>query len=139
MTEERIELSQRERDKLKVLHELERRQIRQLEAAQRLSFSTRQLRRLIARIQKERDRGVIHRLRGAPSNREDLCGRRGESIELLQSGYADFGPTLASEHLAQEGYKVSRETVRKWMVREELWRSRRRRIKAVHVKRRISI
>ena len=27
----------------------------------------------------------------------------------------DFGPTLAAEHLAQEGFPVSRETLRKWM------------------------
>lgn len=133
MQEERIELSQRERDKLKILHELERRQIRQREAAQRLSLSTRQIRRLFTRLKRDGDRSVVHRLRGAPSNRKISAENERKAIELLKSRYADFGPTLASEHLAREGYKVSRETVRKWMVREALWKSKRRRVKAIHV------
>lgn len=133
MREERIELSQRERDKLKILHELERRQIRQQEAAKRLSLSIRHVRRLFARLQIEGDRTVVHRLRGVPSNRKISAEKEREAIALLKSRYADFGPTLASEHLVQEGHKVSRETVRKWMVREQLWKSKRQRIKAVHV------
>jgi hypothetical protein len=31
----------------------------------------------------------------------------------VRQRYADFGPTLAAEHLAQEGLPVSRETLRK--------------------------
>lgn len=133
MEEERIELSQRERDKLKVLHELERSQIRQYEAAERLSLSTRQVRRLAARLKKRGDKGIVHRLRGALSNRRIPTKEVQKAIRLLKSRYAGFGPTLASEHLAQQGCKVSRETVRKWMIAEELWRSKPRRIKAVHV------
>jgi len=133
MQEERIELSQRERDKLKILHELKRRQIRQSEAAERLCLSTRHVRRLYARLKKEGDRAVVHRLRGIASNRKISAGKEQKGIALLKSRYGDFGPTLASEHLVQEGYKVSRETVRKWMVREKLWKSKRRRFKSVHV------
>jgi len=47
--------------------------------------------------------------------------------------YADFGPTLAAEHLAKEGFLVSRETLRKWMTKAALWRPRSQRVKAVHV------
>jgi len=133
MTEERIELSQRERDKLKILHEVERQQIRQYEAAKRLSLSARQVRRLLVRIRDEGDGAVIHSLRGTPSNRKIATEKEQKSIALIKSRYADFGPTLASEHLARDGYKISRETVRKWMIREELWKSKRRRVKAVHV------
>jgi transposase InsO family protein len=133
MTEERIELSQRERDKLKILHELERHQIRQYEAAKRLGLSTRQIRRLQARLKNEGDRAVVHRLRGVPSNRKISPEKEREALELLKSRYADFGPTLASEHLGREGYKVSRETVRKWMVREALWKPKPLRVKAIHV------
>jgi hypothetical protein len=35
----------------------------------------------------------------------------------VRQRYADFGPTLAAEHLAKEGWSVSRETLRKWMTR----------------------
>jgi len=41
MEPERIELSQRERDRLKVLHEVEQRHLKQGEAAERLRLSDR--------------------------------------------------------------------------------------------------
>ncbi|MBI2818426.1 MAG: helix-turn-helix domain-containing protein, partial [Acidobacteria bacterium] len=64
MREERIELSQRERERLKVLHEMERGHLRQGEAAGRLRLSARQVRRLLRRVKREGDGGLIHRLRG---------------------------------------------------------------------------
>ena len=40
----------------------------------------------------------------------------------------DFGPTLAAEMLAQHhGLRISRETLRKWMVEAGIWLSRRQR------------
>jgi hypothetical protein len=50
-----------------------------------------------------------------------------------QARYAGFGPTLASEHLAAQELRVSRETLRQWMSAAGLWRPRTRRLKAVHV------
>ena len=44
MREERIELSQRERERLKVLHEVQQGHLRQREAAGRLQLSSRQVR-----------------------------------------------------------------------------------------------
>src|SRR5450755_4578249 len=51
----------------------------------------------------------------------------------LRQRYADFGPTLAAEHLVQDGFTVSRETLRKWMSKAAWWRPRSQRVKAVHV------
>jgi hypothetical protein len=51
----------------------------------------------------------------------------------VRQRYADFGPTLAAEHLAKEDLLVSRETLRKWMVKAVLWRPRRQRVKNIHV------
>jgi hypothetical protein len=49
-------------------------------------------------------------------------------IELVRLRYADFGPSLAAEVLlAKDGVKVSRETLRKWMVEDGLWLSRKQR------------
>jgi hypothetical protein len=42
-------------------------------------------------------------------------------LTRVRERYADFGPTLAAEHLAQEGLLVSHETLRKWMVKASLW------------------
>lgn len=134
MREERIELSERERDRLKLLHEVEQGHIKQVEAARRLRLTDRQVRRLLACLRREGDRGLVHGLRERPSNRKipDAVQQRG--IRQLQKPcYAGFGPTLAAEHLARNGLSVSRETLRQWMSRAGLWQPRRQRVKLVHV------
>src|SRR3990170_1344200 len=133
MREERIALSTRERDRLKVLHEVEQRHLSQVEAARRLRLSTRQVRRLERRVAAEGDRGVIHRLRGRPSNRRIATATEQRVLREVRRRYADFGPTLAAEHLAASGMVVSCETLRKWMSAAGLWRTRHRRAQGVHV------
>jgi hypothetical protein len=134
MEEERIELSARERERLKVLHEVEQRHLRQIDAAHRLRLSDRQVRRLLGRLRTVGDGGLVHRLRGRPSNRKISLTIQQRSLRRLQlPAYAGFGPTLATEHLAQHGLCVSRETLRKWMSAAGLWQTRRRRSQPVHV------
>ncbi len=41
--------------------------------------------------------------------------------------YEDFGPTLASEKLEEDGYKIDHETLRRWLIKAGLWQNRRRR------------
>jgi helix-turn-helix protein len=50
MEPERIELSARERDRLKVLHEVKQGHLKQVEAAGLLRLSDRQVRRLLVRV-----------------------------------------------------------------------------------------
>src|SRR6202162_4095658 len=133
METERIALSQRERDRLRVLHEVKRKQLTQSEAARRLNISDRQIRRLLVGLQKRGDRAVIHGLRGRPSNRRYVVRFEQQILTRVRQRCADFGPTLAAEHLAQEGLAVSRETLRKWMVKASLWRPRTQRVKTIHV------
>jgi hypothetical protein len=134
METERIELSARERDRLKVLHEVEQGHLKQIEAARRLRLSDRHVRRLQARLRAEGDHGLVHRLRGRRSNRKIPEGRKeGALRQLRQARYAGFGPTLAAEHLARSGIVVSRETLRHWMRSAGLWQTRRRTLRPVHV------
>ena len=133
MREERIELSQRERERLKVLHEVKRGHLRQREAAGRLQLSPRQVRRLLRRVKQEGDGGLMHRLRGRPSNRKIAACQQRRILAEVRRRYADFGPTLAAEQLAQQGLRVSRETLRQWMMEAGLWKARRQRLRPVHV------
>jgi hypothetical protein len=104
MEEERINLSQPERDRLRVLHELEQGHLQQIEAARRLRLSARQIRRLAVRLEQEGDRGLVHRLRGRTSNRKIPEGLQQRALrQLRRPCYAGFGPTLAAEHLARNG------------------------------------
>jgi transposase len=133
METERIALSQGERDRLRVLHEIRQKQVTQIEAAKRLKISDRQIRRLLVKLRKRGDRALLHGLRGRPSNRRLAARFEQQILRRVRQRYADFGPTLAAEHLAREGLLVSRETLRKWMVKASLWRPRTQRLKTVHV------
>jgi len=133
METERIALNQRERDRLRVLHEVQQRHLTQTEAGRRLQLSDRQVRRLLRRVRKQGDQAVVHGLRGRPSNRQLARGLEQKILDRVGQRYADFGPTLAAEHLAKEGLRVSRETLRKWMTKAAYWRPRRQRVKKIHV------
>ena len=133
METERIALSQRERDRLRVLHEVKQKQITQIAAAKRLKISDRHIRRLLFGLGEHGDRAVIHGLRGRGSNRRLAARLELKILSRVRQRYADFGPTLAAEHLAQEGLSVSRETLRKWMVKTSLWCPRAQRVKTIHV------
>ena len=126
-------LSQRERDRLRVLQDVKQGHLTQVEAAGRIHLCDRQVRRLLLRLHEQGDRGMIHGLRGRPSNRRFAVGFQQKVLERVRQRYADFGPTLAAEHLAKEGLAVSRETLRKWMTQAALWCPRSQRVKKVHV------
>src|SRR6202007_1200262 len=133
METERITLSQRERDRLKVLHEVQQKHLTQVAAAARLKVTDRQVRRMLLRIREHGDGALVHGLRGRPSNRRLAAQFEQKIMARVRQRYADFGPTLAAEHLAQEGLAVSRETLRKWMTKASLWRPRAQRVKTIHV------
>ena len=59
---------------------------------------------------------------GRPSNDRIQAGIRDYALALISENYADFGPTLAAEMLAQHhALMVSRETLRNWMIGSGLW------------------
>ncbi|MEM7496162.1 MAG: transposase, partial [Myxococcota bacterium] len=52
---------------------------------------------------------------------------RQRGVQLIRDRYSDFGPTLAREKLAELHHiKISRETLRKWMMDEGRWKGRKR-------------
>ena len=70
---------------------------------------------------------VVHRLRGKPSNhRLDRAFRRAV-LAAYRRRYHDFGPTFASEKLAEQGLVVCPQTLRRWLIEEGLWQRHRRR------------
>src|SRR2546422_3394872 len=81
---------------------------------------------------------VSRRGRDAKALQHGNCGRvsnrsysetfRQAVLDQVRTRYADFGPTLAAEHLAEEaGLAVAAETLRRWMKAAGLWRGQRRR------------
>jgi hypothetical protein len=134
MQEETLLLTQDDRDRLKVLHEVRKGHITQLEAAGQLKLTARWIRELVERIGEKGDKAVIHGLRGVESKRKIAGKIEKRAMEIVGREYADFGPTLASEYLAcDHQITASRETVRQWMVRAGIWKRRKQRIEEVHV------
>lgn len=102
MDGDRFEMGQRERDRLKVLHEAGQRQITQRQAAEQLGITERQVRRLLARVRAIGDRAVIHGLRGQTSKRRiNAKIERRAMAELSKPECRDFGPTYAAEHVSK--------------------------------------
>jgi hypothetical protein len=102
-------------------------QMTQIEAAECLDLSTRQVRRLERRVQADGPSGLMHRSCGQPAHHRLPEALKPRVIELIRDRYADFGPTLASEKLA-ERHKIvlSDETLRQWMRSEGIFNGRRR-------------
>jgi hypothetical protein len=55
-------------------------------------------------------------------------------VRLVKWEYRDFGPTLATEYLAEKHQvKIGRETLRKLLMEAGVWKRKRRRVEEVHV------
>ncbi len=124
---DRIAMSQRERDRLRVLHSVVEGKRTQVEAARLLGLTPRHVRRLLQRQQQGGDGALIHGLRGQPSNHRKDAKLRRRVLQLYRKDYGDFGPTFAAEKLAERGLRVSADTLRRWLLAEGLWQRQRRR------------
>jgi transposase len=135
MQEGQLLMTQADRDRLVTLRKAKKRLITQRQAAEELGLSVRQVKRLIYALKKRGDKAVIHGLRGKPSNQRIAKTVEEEAVQILSADlYKGFGPTLASEYLADKhDIEVSKETVRQWMIRAKLWRGREQKVNAVHV------
>ncbi len=122
-----LRMSRKERDRMKVMEQVQRGLMSQVKAAEVLRLSVRQVRRLEGRYRREGDMGLVHRSRGRPSSRRIDEAVRRRALEWIEHRYRDFGPTLAAEYLAREArIEASRETVRGWMIQAGIWRGSRK-------------
>ena len=126
--EDMIMARQGELKRLHVIQKVLEGIVKQVEAAEILSLSGRQIRRIVKRIRSEGSRGIIHRSRGRPSNRRISQKVRERVIQLYRSQYKDFGPTLASEKLMERnGIRINDETLRMWLIEAGDWEKIRKR------------
>jgi transposase len=124
---DRIAMSQRERDRLRVLHSVRDGERTQVEAARLLRLTVRHVRRLVQRLEEGGDAALVHGLRGRPSNHRKDAKLRRRALQIYRKDLQDFGPTFAAEKLAERGVEVAADTLRRWLLAEGLWQSQRRR------------
>ncbi|MBN3794124.1 helix-turn-helix domain-containing protein [Burkholderia sp. Ac-20392] len=125
---ERITMAMRELDRFKVIQDVADGKLKPWRAAERLELTTRQVRRLVARLREHGPAGLVSGHRAKPGNRRLDPGAADRALSIIRDRYADFGPTLACEKLWEcHGIRLAKETVRRLMTDAGLWVPRRQR------------
>ncbi len=120
-----LAMSSAEITRFDTLMRLDRGEIRIADAMELLGLARRQVYRLLERLRQGGAAGLVSRKRGRPSNRRLSNAFRGEVVALVRENYADFGPTLAREYLAERhGLGLARETSRQIMMEAGLWKAK---------------
>jgi hypothetical protein len=123
---ETLFMSSKERMRLDAMSRVKRRELSVVEAAELMSVSVRQARRLWKRFKACGDGGLLHRLRGRVSNHRFPEALRDRIVGRHQERYRDFGPTLACEKLAEEGLVISPDTLVAMLKERHLWQRQRK-------------
>lgn len=120
-------MRQKELNRLHIIKKVIDKKLKQTEAAEKLYLSYRQTKRITKRIKEEGNTGIIHKLRGQPSKRKIIDKLKTKIINFCTNKYKGFGPTFAVEKLFEiEKIKISKETLRNWLIKEGLWERRRK-------------
>src|SRR3982751_5831656 len=132
-----ITMSKKELGRLEALVDLDAARITAAQAARLIGVGERQVFRLLRAYRARGAEGLVSRRRGPASNRRYPDAVREAALAAVRERYADFGPTLAAEKLAEvHDLKLGRETVRRWMAEAGLWVPRKARGPCVHQPRR---
>ena len=127
--ERHLTMSRKERTRLGVMQHVKAMKMTLVVASEVLRVGYRQAKRIWQRFRTQGDQGLVHRGRGRPSNHAKAKAFKERVLARYTQRYADFGPTLASEHLSREGLEVDHETLRRWLLAAGTWTVRRRRQK----------
>ena len=135
-TEEILRMSVKAADRLGIMRRMDKKYLTSRKAGEELGVCLKQLRRIRKRYLIEGPVGLISRKRGQVSGNKTPEKFRCKVMNLLQEKYINFGPTLAREKLLErDKLQLSRETLRKWMIEDGLWLSKRKKDKRVYQRR----
>ncbi|STM95799.1 putative integrase/transposase [Escherichia coli] len=123
-----VTMTDRELYRLGIIQRVFDRTLLQRDAVDILEFSVRQVQRLVRLYRTDGATAFASSRHGRPANNrinEEICCK---TLDLIRCHYSDFGPTLATEKLAERHHiNLSVETVRNWMTADGLWRPHSRR------------
>ena len=131
-----LTMSTNELERLSVIQKIVDKHLTQVLAAKQLGLTDRQVRRLVKDYKLYGAEGVVSKQRGQISNHK-YSDEKIEAIKQLVSiHYHDFGPKFAAEKLDEKhGIKVSKETLRQWMIDWGLWLAKRQKNAQIHPQR----
>ncbi|KHL24278.1 transposase [Croceibacterium mercuriale] len=120
-----VTMSHGELGRYDTLQRFDRGELRIEDAAELIGVCRRQVYRLRDRLRAGGPEALVSWKRGRPSNRSFSSEFRARVIALVREHYSDFGPTLATEYLAERHeITISHGTLRKWMIADGLWKNR---------------
>lgn len=125
--EARLNMSNKDIDKARVIRNVLDHKLTQLAAAEILGLSDRQVRRLCVAVRSRGNRGILHGLLGQSSNNQGDPEMLGMALSALHNPrWWGFTAVYAQQKLASlHGIVLSDATVRKLMTMTELWKPRR--------------
>ncbi|HIA9543536.1 TPA: helix-turn-helix domain-containing protein, partial [Klebsiella pneumoniae] len=121
-------MTDKELYRLGIIQRVFDRALLQRDAADILKLSVRQVQRLVRLYRTDGATAFASSRRGRPANNRIDEETRCKALDLIRCHYSDFGPTLATEKLAERHHiYLSVETIRNWMTADGLWRPHSRR------------
>jgi Winged helix-turn helix len=121
-----VSTDKKEFSRLEVLLRVQSGGLRAADACEPIGLHRRQVFRLLRGLRQDGAASLLSKRRGKPGNHRlpaEVCTL---ALSIVRDRYADFGPSLAAEKLAEHhGCRVSRETRRGWMIAAGLWQDRR--------------
>ena len=125
-----ITMSDKEIQRLAVLQDVRDHRITQVRAAEILNLSTRQITRLLQKLNQDGVSGMAHASRGQPGHRRHDDLLKSKCLSIISEHLLGFGPTLAHEKLSSMfDLNIPVETLRRWMTANDLWIPRSKRLK----------
>jgi transposase len=129
-------MSTEELGRLSVVQKIVDKSLTQVLAAKQLGLTDRQIRRLVKEYKLDGAEGLVSKQRGQISNHKYSAEKIDTIKRLVATHYYDFGPKFAAEKLDEKhGIKVSKETLRQWMIDWGLWKAKRQNQAQIHPQR----
>ena len=126
-------MSQKELDRYEITQKTIKKEITGKAAAELLSLSYRQFKRIKAKIKENGAKGLIHGNKGRKSNNKIPETEYNKIVKLISEKYSDFGPTLVTEKL-EEKHKIKRDvkSIRSIMTKESFWKPKKKKKSGYH-------
>lgn len=130
-------MSIKEANRLSVMQQIDKKILNLQKASEELGVSLRQLKRIRKRYLSEGELGLVSKHRGKISPNRIKPKLKADVMRILERDeYAGFGPTFAKEKLQQrDGYYLSDETLRQWMIETGLWEAKARKNRRIYQRR----
>jgi len=130
-----LQMSEKELDRYVILQKVLAKELTQKSAGELLNISNRQVRNLISSLRSKGPSGLISKHRGKVGNHRKSNEFKQSVLAIVSERYEGYGPTFTKEKLEEwHNLKLSRETLRLWMIEQGLWQCRKKK-KKVHLPR----